>query len=158
MIALVLLLANLAGAAPQDDLLIRQILKESGVAESFRAGMKMQAKQARKENPAIPPETWTSLDAYIASLPLEDRLVDQWRGQFSVAELKQILAFWKTPAGKKFFRSEQLLNARQGAVGALMGLDVYDFLSKRYPAQFPVDRNQRDQAVRQFKSILQAPR
>jgi hypothetical protein len=151
------LLFALSGASREDQL-IRQILTEAKVPESFRTSMRMQAGLERKKRPEIPASTWLGLDSLIAALPVEDRLVAQWRGQFSVPELQQILAFWKTPTGKKYFRVEQTLNARQGAIGALLGFDVYEFLSQRHPAQFPVDRRAREATIRQFQSILQGPR
>lgn len=146
--------ANVPSSATQDEL-IRQIVVTSRIQDGLRKALLLQMESSRKDHPTIPEATWGELESFIRTLPMEQDLGAIWKGQFTDSELRQILSFWKSPAGQKFFKAQPTLNAKTGAVGGLLGLQVYKFLQQKHPDQFPPNSKAQAEMVKKFQSLIQ---
>lgn len=155
-IVIVLILAALSlawSAGDQGDARIRAILKETNVVEALRVTLRQQMAQEKKRHPEFTKSTWDAVEEAIASPQLEADLVGTWRGVYTPSELSQILAFVRTPAGKKFWHTQPALLSRMGAASGLTGFRVYGVLQRLHPEQYPQDSRSEAQMKALFEQM-----
>ncbi len=118
-------------SAPEPDLspshlaLAREVMLSSGIARSFDSIIPTMAEQIRK-NAVTRPELAKDLDEVLKSLDPEMDLQKQrliniaariYAKRLSEAELKDIVAFFRSPAGKRYVETQpQILDDMVGAM------------------------------------------
>lgn len=126
-----------ASVSPSDQ--VRLILREAEVVTALRTALHQQMLTEKAQHPELPASTWSSVEKEISSPQLEDDLAETWRGIYTGSELAQILAFVKTPAGKKFWKMQPMVLSKMGAASGLAGFRVYGVLQKLHPDKYPRD-------------------
>jgi hypothetical protein len=113
--------ANTAGStfSPSHLALAREVMLSSGIARSFDSVLPAFADQIRKQA-VTRPELAKDLDEVLVSLQPEmelqkQRMIDiaarTYASKFSEAELKEIVTFFRSPAGKHYVEAQpQLLD------------------------------------------------
>jgi uncharacterized protein len=108
-----------AAFTPSHLALAREVMLTSGIARSFDSVLPAFADQIRKQS-VTRPELAKDLDEVLASLQPEmelqkQRMIDiaarTYASKFSEAELKEIVTFFRSPAGKHYVEAQpQLLD------------------------------------------------
>lgn len=151
----VLTVTRSASADSKTPDLARQLIAETGVLTQVRDQMRQLIKQTQAQNPTLPGSTFEALERELVSPKLEADMVAVWTKHFTTAELKQILAFVRTPTGRKFYRTSGMLSSQLGAVAGLAGFRLHGVLQKLHPQQFPKDE-QAERAMREAFEALQS--
>ncbi|GEP00913.1 DUF2059 domain-containing protein [Methylobacterium haplocladii] len=114
-----------AQVSPSHLALAREVMFNSGIARSFDSIIPALAEQIKK-NTVTRPELGKDLDEVIKSLQPEmdlqkQRMIDVagriYAGRLNEAELKEIVAFFRSPAGKRYVETQpQVLDELVGAM------------------------------------------
>jgi hypothetical protein len=99
--------------------LLRQIISQSHAAELAVSAMEASLPAQRAAHPEIPAAFW---DRFIAlaharSADLENMIIVIYDKHFSTDELRQLLAFYGTPAGKKLLDAQPTILQESMAAG-----------------------------------------
>lgn len=115
--------ARCAEATPSQRQAARELLLLAGTAQAMNAAAEAMVDAQAKANPAMEPYrdvmlTW--MRKYVTYEALEPKLIDLYTESFTEAELRELIAFYKTPVGHKAL--EKLPELMQE--GALMGTEL----------------------------------
>lgn len=80
----------------------RELLEVSGATKMAPAVTEQLIQQQRKTMPDIPETFWKELLQDINPEELNEKMSEIYAKYFSIDEMKEIIAFYKTEAGKKF--------------------------------------------------------
>jgi hypothetical protein len=80
---------------------VRQLLELTGAAKLGIQAMEMMITQFQQGAPDAPNEFWTEFKKEIKPESLVNLLVPIYKKHFTQAEIKQLIAFYQTPIGKK---------------------------------------------------------
>lgn len=122
----------------------------------MRAGLQAQIDLTKQKNPWLPPETVRKLEEGIQEDQMVKELLPVWLKRYGVADLQEILRFSKTPAGRKFFQSNQRITAESSLVLSLYGLRVYKTLVALHPDRFK-NAPEIERQIQDAKRKLDAP-
>lgn len=115
------------GATPPVDTvkrqLIRAVLTESHAVDLMLQGMQAAMSSQRAANPAIPPAFW---DRFLAAArerkgDLGELFVEIYDRHFTADELRQLLAFYHTPIGRKLLAEQSAIAQEATAAGQQWG-------------------------------------
>jgi hypothetical protein len=103
--------------------LIRQLLAKVRVTEQAIAVMEQQLPAQRAANPRVPAVFWDRFmeQARARRGELEDGYAALYDRHFSTAEIRQLLAFYDTPVGKRFLEVQPVLVREGIALGQEWG-------------------------------------
>lgn len=112
-----------AEAAPSHRQAARELLQLAGTPRVMNSAAEAMVDAQVKANPAIEPYrdvllTW--IRKYITYESMEPKLIDLYSESFSEAELREMIAFYKTPVGQKAMEKMPELMQK----GALMGTEA----------------------------------
>jgi hypothetical protein len=112
-----------AEAPPSHRQAAKELLVLAGTARSMNTAAEAMVEAQAKANPAMEPYrdvmlTW--MRKYVTYEALEPKLIDLYTESFTEAELRELIAFYKTPVGHKAL--EKLPELMQK--GALMGTEL----------------------------------
>ena len=108
---------------PAKVALIRQLLAQTHGVDQALAAMESGVAAQRQANPRIPAVFW---DRFMAQArahrgDLEDRVIVVYDHHFSTAEVRQLLAFYRTPVGQKMLAEQPALFQESMAAGKEWG-------------------------------------
>ena len=112
-----------APADPAKRQLIRQLLAKVRVADQALLAMEQQIPGQRAANPRVPAEFWDRFleQARARRGELEDGYAALYDRHFSTEEIRQLLAFYDTPIGKRFLEVQPVLMREGIAMGQERG-------------------------------------
>ncbi|MCU0449461.1 MAG: DUF2059 domain-containing protein [Bernardetiaceae bacterium] len=119
----------------QDIIKLQQI---NGSAEAFRAVIPQLLANFKSLNSKVPAEVWDELEKEFANTSITDLqklLVPVYRRHFSQSEIRQIIAFYETPAGKKMAEKAPLLQKDSYDVGSNWGKQLGEKVAERLKAK-----------------------
>ena len=113
-------------SAPADSAklrLIRQLLVRVRVTDQAIQAMEQQLPAQRAANPRVPPEFWERFmeQARARRGELESGYATLYDRHFSTEEIRQLLAFYDTPIGKRFLEVQPVLMREGIALGQEWG-------------------------------------
>jgi len=113
-------------AAPADPAklqLIRQLLTKVHITDQALQAMEQQIPAQRVANPRVPAEFWDRFleQARARRGELEDGYAALYDRHFSTEEIRQLLAFYDTPIGKRFLEVQPVLMREGIAMGQEWG-------------------------------------
>jgi hypothetical protein len=116
-------------SAPTDPAklqLIRQLLVKVRVTDQSLLAMEQQIPAQRAANPRVPAEFWERFmaEARARRGELEDGYAALYDRHFSAAEIRELLAFYDTPIGKRFLEVQPVLMREGIALGQEWGSRV----------------------------------
>jgi hypothetical protein len=103
--------------------LIRQLLAKVRVTDQALQAMEQQIPAQRAVNPRVPPEFWDRFleQARARRGELEEGYAALYDRHFSVAEIRELLAFYDTPIGRRFLEVQPVLMREGIALGQEWG-------------------------------------
>ncbi len=101
--ALVLLAPGSFGAAAdaEKDKLVRELITTTGVDRVGGQIMDALIQQFRQVYTSVPDGYWKNLRATVKEEELVEQIAPLYAARFSVAELNEVLTFYRSPVGKK---------------------------------------------------------
>lgn len=115
--------APAASADSAKTRLIRQLLAKVRVTDQALLAMEQQIPAQRAANPRVPPEFWDRFleQARARRGELEEGYAALYDRHFSAAEIRELLAFYETPVGKRFLAVQPVLLREGIALGQEWG-------------------------------------
>jgi hypothetical protein len=130
---------NSANSAPPAEnlTLAHQVLTEMGAARQFAAGVESALPAQRRAQPGIPTIFWDSLVAEMQQRAPEiiDSLAVTYAKVFTTSQLKELLTFYQSPAGRRLAEVQSELTATMGAIGQRWGIRIAADVMKRLSDQ-----------------------
>lgn len=128
--------AQVGAADSSRTALVAELLRVTRVAETALSAMEAQFPAQRALNPKVSPEFWDRFLARVRrdTAAMLTELVPIYEEAFTVEQLRDLLAFYRTPAGRRFIevqpevaRASVLAGQRWGArVGAEVAADMME--------------------------------
>jgi len=134
--------------SPEQRTEVLGILIDAKYVENIEAGMRIQMEKAMSENPSLPQKVVDDMKKAIDRKRILDELAACWGTVYTVQELREIRKFLKTPAGKKFLQHQPEVTERMTAVGAMVGMDMFQMLNKFDPVRYPMDEKTKAMVAR----------
>jgi hypothetical protein len=101
-----MLTAQAAEREPAQIQDIRKFLKLTNVAELSFADIKTNIELQSRANPDVPAEFWKELTEKLKPQEFVERMVPIYANHFSHAEIKSWIAFFESPHGQSFLKSQ----------------------------------------------------
>ena len=116
-------------AAPTDTAkarVIRQLITKARLADQALQAIEQQMPLQRASNPRVPDVFWDRFleQARARRGELEDAYVALYDRNFTTAELKELLAFYDSPIGKRFLEVQPVLMREGIALGQAWGTRI----------------------------------
>ena len=121
--------APAASATPADSVrtaLARQLLEAMNAGGAMLQGIELGIPMQKAANPRIPDVFWTEFTAKARrEMPtFIERAVPIYASRFSKQELEQLLAFYRSPTGRRLAAEAPALSAEMMRVGQLWGVEL----------------------------------
>jgi hypothetical protein len=137
---------------PAERSAIARLLQSQEVIGRIEQTIDKQISDLKTKYPSLPASTFKVLQDSSRSTVIVEHLSEAWAGKFTVAELDQIRVFLASSAGKKFMELNPAITADMMATGSLLGIHIYEMLTRLHPDAFQMDAN-----MKNFKAkMLQA--
>lgn len=116
-------------AAPADSArtaLARQLLDAMNAGAAMLQGIELGIPMQKAANPRIPDVFWTEFQARARrEMPkFIDRAVPIYANRFSKQELEQLLAFYRSPAGRRLAAEAPTISADMMRAGQMWGVEL----------------------------------
>lgn len=111
-----------AAAAKEQD--IRKLMQMTGSANMGLQVMDNMIAQFKKMMPQVPNEFWTDFRNEINAKELTDLIVPIYARHFSHDDIKQLIAFYNTPIGKKLIALQPQIMQESMAAGQKWGAKI----------------------------------
>jgi hypothetical protein len=103
---------------------IREILQLTGSAALSRQVMEQLITPLKQAIPNVPESFWNDFMAEIDENELADLVVPVYSRHFTLEELEQLAAFYRTPLGKKMIHEMPMVMKESMAIGQEWGADI----------------------------------
>lgn len=113
-----------AGAAKAKERDIRKLMQMTGAANMGLQVADSMIAQFKKGMPQIPDEFWTEFRNEINANELTNLVVPIYAKHFSHDDIKQLIAFYKTPIGKKLIALQPQIMQESMAAGQKWGTKI----------------------------------
>lgn len=127
-IAIAAALAALGAAAPahaqpdaDKDAVVREIIRVTGSAQMGAQMVSAMIGQLKQAFPQVPPELWDEFTKSLDTTEAMDLMLPIYGKHFSLAELRELLAFYSTPLGQKLIREMPAVMQESTAIGGEWG-------------------------------------
>jgi uncharacterized protein len=106
------------------DKMIREILQLTGSAALSRQVMEQLLPPLKQAIPNVPESFWDEFMAEVDANELANLVVPVYSKHFTLEELEQLVAFYKTPLGKKLINEMPLVLKESMVIGQEWGADI----------------------------------
>ncbi len=114
----------MAGEPSEAEKIAHELLEVSGVIKMGGQITEQLIRHQKKNMPDIPEQFWTEVAGEVRSEGLNRKIVAVYVKHFSVDEMKAIVAFYKTSAGKKYLDKLPEITKESIAAGRLWNREV----------------------------------
>ena len=126
---LILVMAGIGGAqetpsADRKEQVIHEILELTGSAALSRQMMEGLLPTLKQAVPDVPDSFWNEFMAEVDENELVDRMVPVYSKHFTLEELEQLAAFYRSPLGKKLTSETPVLLKESMAIGQEWGTEI----------------------------------
>ena len=111
-------------SADRTEQVIHEILELTGSAALSRQMMEQMLPSLKLAVPDVPDSFWNDFMAEVDANELADRLVPVYVKHFTLEELEQLAAFYRSPLGKKLTSETPLLLKESMAIGQQWGAEI----------------------------------
>lgn len=134
-LALVLLLASSGFAQTKSAYheKLTELFKLSGTQETYQVAIVQMFKTYKQQAKSVDAAVWDKLEKEFLKTSMDDlieMLVPVYQKHLTIADLQGLIAFYKTPVGKKYAVSTPLITGESMQVGAEWGQKVAQKLMK----------------------------
>lgn len=130
-ITLTIILAAATLSFGQDNAVYKSTLREmmevSGATESYKVVIVQTFKMFKEQKPQVPAEVWTHFEKSFLEVSqgeLVDMLLPVYQKHISLPDLKAVIAFYKSPAGKRFSEKTPLIMQESMQIGQQWGMKL----------------------------------
>lgn len=112
---------------PEYQRSLKQLLEVSGTEASFTTVISQMMTMVKQGNPNIPATLWQDFEEEILKVSLDDlseMLVPVYKKHLSKEDLNSLIAFYQTPAGKRYAEKTPLIMQESMQVGQQWGLQI----------------------------------
>lgn len=116
---------------------LKTMLEVSGYQESFQVAVKQVIEVFRQNYPGIAANTWSELEKEFSAASMDelvDMLAPVYAHHLSQEDLEQVVAFYQSPAGKKYSEKTPLIMHEAIAVGEQWGEKIGQKLERKLRA------------------------
>lgn len=106
---------------------LKQLLEVSGTKASFSAVVTQMMVMVKQNNPNVPTAIWNDFEQEMLNTSLDDlveMLVPVYQKHLSQEDLKSLIVFYQTPAGKRYAEKTPLIMQESMQVGQQWGLQI----------------------------------
>ncbi len=111
---------------------IRKLLQLTGNLQMVNQMKSQMIEQMRQASPDLPAEMLTELSNEMRAEDLENAMVPIYAKHFTNEEIKQLIAFYDSPFGKKLIREMPQIIAEANVVGADWGQGVVKRVARKW--------------------------
>ena len=111
----------LAQSDADKDAVVREIIRVTGSAQVGVQIVSAMIGQLKQAFPQVPPEVWDEFTKSLETNEAMDLMVPIYGKHFSLAELRELLAFYSTPLGQKLIREMPAVMQESTAIGGEWG-------------------------------------
>jgi len=122
--------AQAPGSAPPTDssrlAAARSVLEASGAAQSMISAMRAQIPAQKQAMPQLPPEFWDRIEERMVhdTPELVDSIAVLYATSFTIQELRQLVAFYESPVGRRLAEVQPALVTQSSAIGQRWGMRI----------------------------------
>lgn len=124
-----------AGAAAAKEQDIRKLMQMTGAANMGLQVVDNMIAQFKKMMPQVPEDFWTDFRNEINAKELTDLVVPIYAKHFSHEDIKQLIAFYNTPIGKKLIALQPQITQESMAAGQKWGAKIGQRMVKKLQAR-----------------------
>ena len=131
LVLFILVTANLVAHSQNDVSSYAQTLSKmmevSGQKATFKASISKMVDLIKQQKSEVPAETWTEFEQAFLSASHEElvtMLVPVYQKHLSEADLKNVIAFYQSPAGRKFAEKTPIITTECMQVGQQWGMKI----------------------------------
>lgn len=136
-ITITLILAAATFSFGQDNSVYKNALQEmmniSGATESYKVVIIQTFKMLKEQKSQVPAEVWTQFEKSFLDASQEElleMLVPIYQKHISLPDLKAVIAFYQSPAGKRFSEKTPLIMQESMQVGQQWGIRLAEQFKK----------------------------
>ncbi len=114
--------------------MVKKMLEANGSEGAFKTGIKQMFSMFREQKSNVPSEVWNSFEAEFEKTSMDDlsvMLAPVYEKHLTEADLKKIIEFYETPAGKKFATATPLIMQESMQVGQEWGMKIAQQVMKK---------------------------
>ena len=143
----ILILALYSNATAQEEDSYSQTLKEmfklSGSEEAYSSAVKQMIVMMKGQKAYnLDEATWTTIEDELLKTSISDlteMLVPVYKKYLSEDDLKELIAFYKTPVGEKYAKSSPFITQEAMQVGQQWGMKIGQEIAKKITDQSNMD-------------------
>ena len=109
-------------AAKQKD--IRKLIKLTGMKDMMLPFVDQMFTQLKTIYPDVPAKKWAQLKKKVQLDSLVDEIGQVYAQEFSHKEIKEIIAFYETPVGRKTLKKMPVIMQKSQALGQQWGMQI----------------------------------
>lgn len=109
------------GKDPEKAADIRRLMKLTGTEQAVTQMTGQMVNQLRASDPSIPAEFWTRFKSKIKADELLNLMVPVYEKNYTKAEIRELIAFYDTPLGKKLIATTPAVMMEAQQIGAAWG-------------------------------------
>lgn len=117
---------------------LKELLKVSGTEVSFSTVVTQMMTMVKQGNPNIPATIWEDFEQEMLATSLDDlaaMLVPVYKKHLTQEDLNDLIAFYQTPAGKKYAEKTPLIMQESMQVGQQWGLQIAQRVQQKLAEQ-----------------------
>jgi hypothetical protein len=142
MLSILLLLFVITSGMAQDNSSYRTSLKKmmevSGAIQSYKGAIDQFIKMFKERQSNIPNEVWDEMTVELNKIGIEDLVtmtLPVYQRHLTEADIKAIIAFYETPAGKKFAEKTPMITKESMQAGQEWGKKIGEAIGEKLKAK-----------------------
>ena len=112
---------------------LKTYFSASGSQAAFEAVIPQMINMMKAQTPDVSADVWTKIEAEFTKTSMNDlldMLVPVYKKHMSLEDLNNVIAFYKTPAGKKLSEATPKISAESMAIGQEWGMSIATKIGK----------------------------
>jgi hypothetical protein len=106
---------------------LSEMFEVSGSEATFSAAIKQMMSMQKQQNPNVSADLWNEMEKEFLKTSMDDlvtMLVPVYKKHMTLADLKGLIKFYKSPVGKKFAEKTPMITAESMQVGQQWGMKI----------------------------------
>lgn len=106
---------------------IKQLMQVSGAEGTFKGVINQMMIMFRQQHPAVPAAVWDEVDLEMNKIAIDqivDLIVPVYQKHLTEEDIRGVIAFYKTPVGKKFAEKTPVITQESMAAGQVWGKTI----------------------------------
>ena len=126
---------------------IRKLLELTGSRDMVNQMKTVMMTQFKQNSPNMPPEMFDEMMAELKAEDLEESMIPVYSRHFTAADIKQLIAFYQSPFGRKVMREMPSIINESNEVGIHWGQDVVSRVAGKWRDQGKITQRAYDQLM-----------